>query len=405
MGPASVCQHEMTGHSPTFPAPTIVEVERIAALRDPVIRNLQITQCYHELSAALAQRTGQGANWCTFATWASKQAGQSIRKEDLRRTLERALQEPAAGQPAAIDAVAQAQAQGVRRSPAEILAAARRALDLRLAVERASEAVGRGNLKVFEEIGREFARFLAEFLDDDRPDEEKLRRFCATLRPGEPPDGQDYLRRAFERYYRAFFTTDVKSRAELLLGANIEIGFHEQTRLQPEIAEALDAGLVNTTRFTRRVIRSIIPFSGWITSSIWLGRKALGRATALEQAIQALHTAIQIQVRRIFTEALMTIRFPPDTLVRLGDDLQAGFPETLHRLNDPDLLTLLAQLDPTPDSPEQSGALDWAYLPDRLHFIADLFRCYQETPPLFEAPFTQEQTAAIKAGRIPEGDL
>ena len=68
--------------------PTVAEVERIAALPDPVIRNLQITQCYQALSVAMAQRTGLRANWCTFATWASKQAGQTIRKEDLSRMLE-----------------------------------------------------------------------------------------------------------------------------------------------------------------------------------------------------------------------------------------------------------------------------------------------------------------------------
>ena len=68
--------------------PTLSQVEEITAGANSVIRNLQITQCYHELSLALAERTGQSANWCTFATWASKQAGQTIRKEDLARTLE-----------------------------------------------------------------------------------------------------------------------------------------------------------------------------------------------------------------------------------------------------------------------------------------------------------------------------
>ncbi len=63
--------------------PASAEVDRIATLGDPVLRNLQITQCYHELASALAKRTGPYANWCTFATWASRQAGQTIRKEAL----------------------------------------------------------------------------------------------------------------------------------------------------------------------------------------------------------------------------------------------------------------------------------------------------------------------------------
>jgi len=66
---------------------------------------------------------------------------------------------------------------------------------------------------------------------------------------------------------------------------------------------------------------------------------------------------------------------------------------------------LLEQIDPTPDNLHGSGAVDWANLPDRLHFIADLFRCYQESPDLFEPPFTPDQVAVLKAGGLPGGDL
>jgi hypothetical protein len=66
-----------------------------------------------------------------------------------------------------------------------------------------------------------------------------------VLRPGEPPDGQRYLRQAFRRYYQAHFEADVRTKAELLLLANLEIGFHAQTRLQPEIAESLNAPIVD----------------------------------------------------------------------------------------------------------------------------------------------------------------
>ncbi len=68
--------------------PTIEDVARIADISDPVIRNLNITQGYYELSQAMSKYTNGNPNWCTFAVWASKQAGQSIRKEDLSRTFE-----------------------------------------------------------------------------------------------------------------------------------------------------------------------------------------------------------------------------------------------------------------------------------------------------------------------------
>jgi hypothetical protein len=69
------------------------------------------------------------------------------------------------------------------------------------------------------------------------------------------------------------------------------------------------------------------------------------------------------------------------------------------------LKALLVLLDPTPDSQVESGARDWADLPDRLHFIIELFRCYQEIRDLFEPPFTAEQVEALKAGRLPGGRL
>ena len=67
--------------------PSVDEVRRIAAIANPVIRNLEITYCYSRLAAAFAARSGEGANWCTYATWASRQAGRTIRGEDLLEQL------------------------------------------------------------------------------------------------------------------------------------------------------------------------------------------------------------------------------------------------------------------------------------------------------------------------------
>ena len=65
--------------------PTVDDVDRIAALEDDRIRNLRITHTYHLLTVAFATVARGGAHWCTFAVWASKQAGCSIRGEDFRR--------------------------------------------------------------------------------------------------------------------------------------------------------------------------------------------------------------------------------------------------------------------------------------------------------------------------------
>ena len=109
--------------------------------------------------------------------------------------------------------------------------------------------------------------------------------------------------------------------------------------------------------------------------------------------------------RRIVTDHLMTLALPGGAYLRLGHDLRAEYPASLQHIAAPDLQALLAAVDPTPDSVAGTGAVDWGDLAERLHFIADMFRCYQETPLLLEPPFTPEQVAALQAGRLPPGEL
>lgn len=386
-------------------SPSSAEVERIATLPRPDVRNLHITQCYHDLSLVMARRTGPSANWCTFATWASKQAGQSIRKEDLARAVERTLTTAPSTAQAATAVVALAQRLGARTGTVATYRAVWDALDPEAAVERTSAAVARGNVKVFAEIGHAFARFTAGCLDDPTFDADTITRFCATLRPGDPPDGQRYLRQAFTRYYRAFFEPDPKARAELILLANLEIGVHEQTRLQPEIAEALDAPLLDPRHVVRRLLRTLFPYRGWPTYALVLAKRLFKGPTPVDAAVEHLVAVARQHLRLVLTEHLMTLDFPHGERLRLGQDLRAAFPPILQQVASPDLRSLLAQVDPTPDSLRDTATTDWADLADRLHFIADLFRCYQETEALSEPPFRPDQVAMFRNNRLPPGPL
>jgi hypothetical protein len=213
------------------------------------------------------------------------------------------------------------------------------------------------------------------------------------------------LRQAFTHYYQALFENDPKSRAELILLANVEIGFHEQTRLQPEIAESLDAGFVSFAQFTRPFFASVFPMGGWVKLGHLHARRLLGRPTRLDLAIQALIEAARSLFRHTITESMMTIFLPSGERLRLSEDLAAFFPDSLKQINNLDLKLLLEKHDPSLDSPIDSGVFDWAALSDRLHFIIDLFRCYQEKQELFDPPFSPEQVETLKAGRIPTGRL
>ncbi|WP_156757233.1 hypothetical protein [Actinokineospora pegani] len=357
------------------PTPTTDDVARIAAHPDPVLRNLMITHCYHELSLAMAHHTRGTATWCTFAVWASKQVGQTIRQEDPHRLTERLLATTPLTR-LATRALPHALPRGVRHL-------AHRAIATLTRLDTASTAAAAGNLKVFTEIAHEFARFLTEFADETTPDHTRLAAFRATLRPGPPPEGQDHLANAFTRYHHARHTDDPRTRAELILLANIEIGPHEQTRLQPEIAAALAAPIPTHWPLLRH-----IPFP-----------------TPLHTAADTLTNLARTHTRRAITTLLMTLTLPDTTHLDLSDDLTTPFPPPLAHLTNPELLALLHQVDPTPDNLADTAARDWSDLPDRMHYIADMFRCYATHHPLLTPPFTPDQVAALTAGHLPTGRL
>ena len=228
--------------SPTTPdLPTPDEVERIAAVGDPVMRNLQITECYSRLAAVMRERGDPCSNWCTFATWASRQAGRTIRGEDLLAELQREL-----GRDAEVlhpvDALWRTL---VRRGLfnresrlGRLVAELHTPFD---AFELASDAVARGNRKVFAEIGLR-VRALPERVRRGRGARlRRRRRLPRRAAAGRPARGPALPAPGLHPLSAAALRARCRRRAELVVLANLEIGLHEQTRLQPEIGAALDA--------------------------------------------------------------------------------------------------------------------------------------------------------------------
>jgi hypothetical protein len=383
---------------------TTAEIDRIASLAEPVLRNLSITQCYYELSASFAQRMGPVANWCTFATWASKQAGQTIRRQDLQRSLETLLHREPEIEAALSVVITLAKQAGAQQSFDQLRASALGTM-LATAAVNASNAVSRGNKKVFEEIAREFSRFMTECFGDTISDPSHINAFCQQLQQGPPPSGQDYLRNAFSCYYQAMFEDDPKKKTELNLLANLQIGFHEQSRLQPEIAEALNGSLFDGEQLKTRLREKLSSGINFRSRILLFLQGVAGKTGLLDQAIESLIQRLQYHLRRALTVHLMTLTIPPGNCLNLGRDLSMSYPGELKQIVNADLLALLQQTDPTPDSLLESGAVDWANLAERMHFIGELFRCCHASNELFDAAFTPGQMEALREGRLPDGNL
>jgi hypothetical protein len=169
--------------------------------------------------------------------------------------------------------------------------------------------------------------------------------------------------------------------------SNLEISFHEQLRLPPEIAEALDAAVVDPGELKRRTFEALYPHP-WLFFRLRLFvDRLLGRTGVLDRACERLASRLRDIVHSVTTECLMTLTLPLDQVLRLGRDVLAEFPVMLRQLDHPELRALLCRIDPDPDSGHGSGAEDWSDFADRMHYVADLVRIYQDRSQLFHPPF------------------
>ena len=351
-------------------------------VEQPVLRNLLVTQGYHELSRDFARMLGpENVTWFSFASWSSKSVGSFLQNDQLPHVLRRVL---------------------VERPRDSVLPAAIRGMRSYLSL---------GNTEVFGELAPVFGNFLDTFGADGEADYDKLENYLATLRdgPSEPdrvqrdPEtralefvaraGQSRLREAMRQYYRAKFEADPKRKAEHVLLANAYVGVHEQTRLQTYISGALELPLP----LPRRTLdaddaAAAARESRWplaTRESRWLSEQA------------------RVMFRRFATERLLTLKLP-DSLVRLGRDLSAApghplVPKLLEQFEHPELGAVFAQYG-RPTSPGTAAA-DWTSLRQRMRFILALFRSRQRNQRLLEPTFSAPQVAMLERRSVPAGPL
>lgn len=368
---------------------TLAEITEITLRREPTLRNLQITQRYADLSRALGAVIGDSnANWSTFATWASKTAGQSIRGEEVPREVLEALNEQARFK---------AEWAKLTRPVFGFVPFDLELFDLvRAIITEVSQQIAEGNLKVFRELAPVFARFSFAFQAPENRTEQEFALFLGGLKDGPPEtDGQSLLKEAFGYYFRAASSESAKERAELTLHGSILIGLHEQTRLQSNIEGGIDAPVSPRVydQFKGGIVFWLRPLLRLFFHGRW----------------QLFHSHLEETWERIATRFFMRLSLPHGKSVSLGEDIPLrrgrAFPPLLDPLTDPSLISLVAKYDKNLETTGGSGAANWTVLANRMTFIADLFRSSQCDKDMFDEPFTPEQRRDIQAGRIPTGPL
>lgn len=363
---------------------TKAEIDQILAQKNLLVRNLQITQGYHDVAQMMGQfLTLRNVNWFAFGTYASKTAGRAIRHETLPRALKSAL-------------IRSAGYDNTYLYLHEVLAHSEQVTTpeniLGRVLEQVSLLLSLGNLMIFGELAWPFVDMVDQFGADRAPDPTRFEQFLDDhFIPGSFDEGgQDWLRESLSTFYEARFETNSKRQTELIFLGNILLALHEQSRLQPVIAQALG---VPFDLFTEGIIPETKEQIGWFRS------KFTNRAVDFSRDM----------VLRTITRMMMGYTLPHREMM-LGQDVVAptgliNFPQELLILEHPRCLEIVGQYDKGDNTLAGSAAGNWGRLDDRMRFIIDFFRSYQWEKRLFAPPFLPEQVAVIRAGHFPGGVL
>ncbi len=363
-------------------------VQDIAAMTDPVQRNLWITQRYHEFAVQLRDAgAAEDATWCAFAVWASKTAGATIRGEVLPARAKQLL----TGNEA-VQSVLQRFDHGLTGWAWNHLTHDHLGQAVENVTNDVSTQIADGNVLVFAELAPLFTAFIDARRSSSTPDD-----LAAAMGPALAPLASDEdgaaVVTAFDAYGHALFGP--ADRADLILQANTLAVAHEQRRLQPAISAALDAAISDTLQ---RVIE------GDIVRRLPTAEARRVLDTVTEDVCKVLDEAWDTAL----TEVIMKLATPSETLDLRRDvpPLSEGmFPPELARLAGTAAEAAVAQWDKTGGTGAPSGARDWAVLEERMNFIVNLFRSRQRDASLFSPPFSDAQLAVLAQGQLPPGPL
>lgn len=367
-----------------------MHIEDIAGTVNPALRNLRITQTYHDLGSRLAGRGLVGdATWLFFAVWASKTAGGIIRGEELPAC----LREQLAANQAALT-VRRERINRKWRFLRWLHLPARLEHDhlVRVAeqvAEMVSAEIAEGNLIVFQEL----APLFTELVDADAEADATTARPDPTppAAPTAPPP--PLLDQAMDAYRQALTEADAGRRTLHILRANAAAVAHEQQRLQDKIQAALDAPIADGLKdlIDTEVAR-------WLPGRVMraAARRAVGDLCTEVEGIW--RTAVTLTMMRLVTA---------DEHLDLHDTVPAlpGQPLFLGPLASPDATLAVAEWDLTAGRGHPCGATDWAVISQRMNYIVNFFRSRQQHPGLTRPPFSETQIAAIEAGQMPAGPL
>jgi hypothetical protein len=352
-----------------MPTPTI---SAISEMEDPCLRNLWITQTYHDLGTRMSARGLEpDATWALFAVWASKSAGRIIRGDELPRMLRAGIEDDRA----------------VDEHRDELNHRWRWARRFRLTDQFELSQLS----TLTDDVAADVSRQLAE---GNRLVFKELAPVFEALGHGDHPDVSPELEQPVADYEQALREPDPAKRSVHVLRANVAAVAHEQHRLQSYIAGAVDAPIDETLRdLLDNHMARLIP--GWLLKRV--ARPAVEKLSSeLTRLWQDSATAILMRLVTADEDLDLhrTLPAPPD-----GGSL------FVPPLSGPEAAAAVRSWDRTGGRGSPCGADDWVSLPQRMDYIVNLFRSRQRRPSLADPPFSPGQLDEMAKGRLPPGPL
>ena len=389
---------QSTAQAPTQIPIKLTDVAVIVAMPDPIVRNLWITQAYHDLGVRMGahltgkESTGEGS-WASYGTWASRTAGSTMRYQILPSEIRDAYNADRAFR----DALDRVGKHSWLRKLGMV-----RFLDnhtlmgiFETELSRISGHVAKGNGIVFAELAPVYANMIAKFDQGEILQGEALEEFIAAQDLKGEPESIAIFEDAIRNYFLAMRTEEQVQRAQLICLANLQAGLHEQQRLQGPIAAALEApvteGLLKVRHWWLVQLLLKVPVLGWLLRQ--LDRGFLALLPEVERLAEVLETKLMMAIK------MHTISMP------LSEDVPPNadgtmFPPDLEPVVLPELTKLLEQWAGSMSTNANSGARNWKNLDDRMRFIFALFRSRQQTPDLLAQPFTEQEREALLSGDL-----
>jgi hypothetical protein len=366
-----------------------MSVEEIART-SPVLRNLLITQRYHEFALDLRDDgAGKDATWCAFAVWASKTAGATIRGEVLPDRAREIIVDHDGSEHLLRrlgDKLGRFLNGELSRAHLERVAKA--------ITDDVSTAIADGNRLVFVELAPLFSALIAGRKSTPEPNRNEI---IASLEPAldrlQGAEDMQGVADALRGYVDALCTPN--GRASTILRANVLAVAHEQRRLQPNIATALNAAVTDTFK---RVIEGDV-----------VDHHLRGKVREFfDKMTDKVSKDMDAAWDTVLTETIMRLVTKSESF-DLHEDIKplstGMFPAALKDLNGTAAAAAVAEWDKTDGTGTPSGADDWTNLGKRMNFIVNLFRSRQQQTTLFDPPYDDDQVAALDRGEVPDPPL